>query len=100
MFPSLLIQYSYLQALDLLTTIAFLLVGVREGNPLVNFALEVAPNPIAGLAAVKVAAMGLGLFCIRAGKLRLLGRINALFALVVAWNLVALIIGVARLRQH
>lgn len=98
MFPTLLIQYSYLQALDLLTTVAFLLLGIQEGNPLVNFAIERAPNPVVGLALVKVAALGLGVYCIRVGKLRLLGRVNTLFALVVAWNLVALIVGVMRLR--
>ena len=30
------LQYSYLQVLDFLTTIAFLLNGVKEGNPLVR----------------------------------------------------------------
>lgn len=98
MFPSLLIQYSYLQALDLLTTVAFLLLEVREGNPLVKLAIDVAPNPLAGLAFVKVAALVLGIYCVRLGKFQLLGRINVLFAVVVAWNLVALIIGVMRLR--
>src|SRR5260370_9306861 len=35
----LLLQYSYLQILDFLTTIALLPLGVREGNPLVRLAL-------------------------------------------------------------
>jgi hypothetical protein len=91
--PSVFIQYSYLQLLDLLTTIAFLLHGVREGNPVVRLALEVAPTPLAGLAAVKAAALGLGLFCVWTARVRLLGRINAMFALIVAWNLFALIAG-------
>ena len=30
-------QYSYLQILDFLTTIAFLVNGVKEGNPLVGW---------------------------------------------------------------
>lgn len=92
---SLLLQYSYLQMLDLLTTIAFLLQGVEEGNPVVRFALAHAPNPVGGLLAVKLVAFGLGLYCWKAGKLRLLGRINVLFALVVAWNLTALIAALA-----
>lgn len=87
------LQYSYLQVLDFLTTIAFLLQGVKEGNPLVRFAIDYAPNPITGLLAVKVAAIGLGIYCWRVGKLRLLGRMNIMFAVIVAWNLGALIIG-------
>ena len=53
----LLAQYSYLQVLDFLTTIAFLLNGVREGNPLVRLAMQVAPNPMVGLLLVKLAAV-------------------------------------------
>ena len=91
MFQSLL-NYSYLQVLDFLTTIAFLVNGVQEANPLVRFAIRVMPNPISGLIAVKLLAALLGLYCWRMGRQRLLTRINALFALLVAWNLVALII--------
>lgn len=89
------LQYSYLQVLDFLTTIAFLINGVKEGNPVVRLAFEYAPNPVIGLFAVKVAALGLGIYCWKVGKLRLLGRINIMFALIVAWNLAALIVGTA-----
>ena len=91
----LLLQYSYLQVLDFMTTIAFLLNGVREGNPLVRLALQYAPHPLGGLLAIKLLAVGLGVYCWRGGRERLLVRINILFAVVVAWNLVALIIGSA-----
>jgi Domain of unknown function (DUF5658) len=91
----LLLQYSYLQVLDFMTTIAFLLNGVQEGNPVVRLALQYAPHPLGGLLAIKIAAIGLGLYCWRRGRERLLIRINILFALVVAWNLAALIIGSA-----
>ena len=92
-FPSsLLWQYSYLQVLDFLTTIAFLVNGVREGNPLVRLALGVGANPITGLLVVKFLAILLGFYCWRVGKRQLLSRINLLFALLVAWNLVALIL--------
>lgn len=93
---SLLWQFSYLQVLDYLTTIAFLMLGVQEGNPLVRFCMEMAPSPMWGLAGVKVAALLLGVYCLRLGKDRLLGRINVMFALLVAWNLVALIFGAAQ----
>ena len=86
------LQYSYLQMLDFMTTLAFLLNGVQEGNPLVRFALQYSSNPISGLLAVKVIALALGVYCWKAGRERLLLRINVLFALLVAWNLVALIL--------
>jgi hypothetical protein len=89
----LLLQYSYLQVLDFLTTIAFLLHGVREGNPLVRFFLSATGNPINGLLMVKLLAVVLGLYCWWMGRAKLLARINLLFAALVAWNLVALILG-------
>ena len=88
----LLLQYSYLQVLDLLTTVAFLVHGIREGNPLIRFALQYAPHPLGGLLMVKGVAIALGFYCWRRGRQRLLGRINILFAVVVAWNLAALIL--------
>lgn len=95
----LLLQYAYLQVLDFLTTVAFLLHGIREANPLVRMALLYAPHPLGGLLIVKAAAIGLGLYCWWRGRNRLLNRINLLFAVVVAWNLAALIIQSARLPQ-
>ena len=87
-----LLQYSYLQMLDFLTTIAFFVNGVKEGNPLVRFALTVGANPIAGLILIKLLAVILGIYCWRMGRQQLLSRINILFAVLIAWNLVALII--------
>lgn len=89
-------QYFYLQVLDFLTTIAFLVNGVREGNPLVRLALSVGSNPIASLVVVKFLAILLGFYCWRVGKRQLLFRINLLFAILVAWNLVALILSGVR----
>jgi Domain of unknown function (DUF5658) len=85
------LQYSYLQMLDFMTTLAFLLNGVGEANPVVRFALQYSPNPVGGLLVVKLVALALGIYCWRAGRQRLLGRINILFAVLVAWNLLALI---------
>jgi len=89
----LLVQYTYLQILDFLTTIAFLVNGVAEANPFVRFVLTVIPNPVAGLLAVKLLALLLGIYCWRLRRERLLSYINVLFAALVAWNLVALILG-------
>ena len=88
----LLLQYSYLQVLDLLTTLAFMLHGVREGNPLVRMMMHLTTNPLGGLLAVKLVAVALGLYCWKVGRGKLLSRINIAFALVVAWNLAALIL--------
>jgi hypothetical protein len=89
----LLLHYSYLQVLDFLTTIAFLVNGVKEANPFVRLALNLGHNPIGSLIGVKVLAVMLGFYCWRMGRERLLSRINAMFALVIAWNLIALILG-------
>ncbi len=88
----LMFQYSYLQMLDFLTTVAFLLNGVQEGNPLVKWAIQTFPSPIAGLAFIKILAVLLGLTCWYSGRERLLTRINMGFAVLVAWNLLTLIV--------
>jgi hypothetical protein len=89
----LILQYVYLQALDFLTTLAFLLSGVREGNPVVRLFLCFGSTPLGGLMIVKVLAVALGVFCWRMGRHRLLGRVNLFFAALIVWNLVALILG-------
>jgi hypothetical protein len=94
-----LVHYSYLQVLDFLTTVAFLVQGVREGNPLVRLAMTVTSNPMIGLLIVKLAAVGLGIYCWRGGRSQTLNRINLLFAVIVAWNLISLIIGSVQLRD-
>lgn len=91
----LLIQFSYLQLLDFLTTVAFLLVGVQEANPLVKLAFQLGASPMSGLALVKIAGLGLGYYCWRQGRHGLLVKMNILFAALVAWNLFALILGSA-----
>ncbi len=88
-------NYSYLQVLDFLTTVAFLINGVSEGNPIVNWAINVFPSPLAGLAAVKLVALALGIYCWQTAKGQLLSRINIAFAILVAWNLLSLILKTA-----
>lgn len=88
----LVLQYSYLQVLDFLTTVAFLLRGAQEGNPVVRAAMTISGSPILGLAAIKVLALLLGIYCWRLGKRKALARVNLAFALLVAWNLLALIV--------
>ena len=90
MTASLLI-FTYFQFLDLLTTVIFLMQGLQEANPMVKFAMRAAPSPLLGLVLVKVAALALGVYCWRLGRRSLLLRINVLFAILVSWNLLALL---------
>jgi hypothetical protein len=83
--------FGYFQLLDMLTTVVFLLHGVQEANPLVKFALRTAPNPLMGLFLIKLVALGMAFYCWRLGRRSLLLRINILFAILVSWNLFALI---------
>jgi len=87
----LILLYSYLQILDLLTTVAFLINGVKEANPIVKGMMYMTESPFTGLLFLKLVAILLGVYCWRIRKYHLLARINILFALLVAWNLVALI---------
>lgn len=86
------VQFAYLQALDLLSTIAFLLHGVGEANPLVRFSMKLAPNPVGGLLIVKFAGLLLAVYCLQAGRERLLSRINFFYAGLIAWNLLCLVL--------
>src|SRR5712692_6229262 len=88
----LLLQFSYLQLLDVLTTLVFLLHGVKEANPIVRLALNTGAPPVMVLVMVKTFAVLLALCCILRERLRLLGRVNIFFAVLVTWNLVAIIL--------
>lgn len=87
-----LLQFAYLQGLDTLTTLAFLLAGAKEANPLVRATIEIFGNPLFGLVAVKLLALGIGVYCWNAGKVAILRRANIFFALLVAWNLFCLLL--------
>lgn len=87
----LLVEFTYLQMLDVLTTVAFLMQGVAEANPIVNWAMHNGPSPVVGLVMLKVAAFGLALVCLAQARHKLLQRVNVFFAALVAWNLLALI---------
>lgn len=91
-----LLVYAYLQALDVMTTLAFLLAGVQEANPIVRQAMEWAGSPLGGLLLIKLAALLLGLYCWARGRVRLLQRANFFFAALVAWNLCCLVLKLGR----
>ena|SRR5579862_7915442 len=85
------VLFTYFQLLDVLTTVGFLLHGVKEANPIVKYALTAAPTPLIGLLLIKGVALALGIYCCMLQKQRLLLRMNIFFAALVSWNLVALI---------
>jgi Domain of unknown function (DUF5658) len=89
---ALLIQFSYLQVLDVLSTLAFLLNGVQEGNPLIRMLIGAAGSPLAGLVTAKALALALALYCWRLRHQRLLAWANTMYALLIVWNLVALMV--------
>jgi hypothetical protein len=86
-----LVQFSYLQLLDALTTLVFLTSGVHEANPVVRLAMAAARSPLAGLLVLKVCAFAAAVYCTYTARVRVLGRINLFFAALVVWNLVALL---------
>ncbi|MGO9095802.1 MAG: DUF5658 family protein [Bryobacteraceae bacterium] len=88
---NLLIQFCYLQLLDVLTTLVFLTGGVKEANPVVRFLLVASPSPLLGLLGVKLLAIVLAVYCWRTSRTRLLFFANAFFAVLIAWNLFALL---------
>ena len=94
---NLLAQFVYLQALDVLTTLAFLSRGVEEANPLVRLMMSWVPTRLGSLLCVKLLAVLLAVYCWRKGRQRLLGRVNVFFAALVAWNLVALVVALGAL---
>jgi hypothetical protein len=95
--PHSLLLYSYLQILDGMSTVAFLILGVGESNPIVRLAFSIDPNPIAGLLLLKLAAVLIGVCCWRLGRERLLFRANVIFGLLVAWNLFVVIVATSRI---
>ena len=88
---NLLWEFIYLQILDILTTITFLMQDVREGNPIVKWAISAAPHPIGGLILLKLFAVALAVFCVARSRHRLLRDVNIFFACLVVYNLVVII---------
>ena len=95
--PLSLLIFSYLQILDLMSTVAFMMLGVHEANQLIRLAFSWGYNPIAGLLLVKLAVVLLGVCCWLGGREGALARANLVFALVVAWNLAIVIATAAQI---
>ena len=91
-------EFIYLQVLDLLTTVAFMMYGVTEINPVVKWAMRESPSALGGLFLIKVAAVLLALLCMARSQQRLLRGVNIFFAGLVAYNVFVLIINAPVLR--
>jgi hypothetical protein len=88
-----LLAFITLQAMDLLTTLLFLRNGVSEGNPLVRAIISGAANPGLALIFAKAFSIALATYAWRSGRTGLLSKLNILFVVCVAWNLVAAAVG-------
>jgi hypothetical protein len=88
-----LFAFIFLQVMDTLTTLLFLHNGVAEGNPLIRAALARSVQPGIALVLAKVFAIALATFAWRSGRTGLLWKVNLLFVLCVAWNLIATLVG-------
>lgn len=86
----LLLTFIGLQVLDALTTAVFLNMGVEEGNPLIRLALAQGDHAGFALAAAKLFAIALAAFAWRSGRRKLLLKMDILFGLAVAWNLIVI----------
>lgn len=95
----LLTDFVYLQLLDVLTTVAFLMQGVAEGNPLVRWILVQGENPILSLILVKGLAVALAVFCVVRSRHRVLQVANIFFAILVAYNLICIILAAPALQS-
>jgi hypothetical protein len=89
---SVLTAFIYLQILDALTTIAFMMHGLNEVNPVIKWAMRESFNPLGGLFLVKAASVVLAVVCVSSSRYGVLRKVNVFFALVVAYNVIALIL--------
>lgn len=81
-----------LQVMDTLTTLLFLNHGVAEANPLIRAALAESARPGVALVLAKAFAIALATFAWRSGRKGLLWKVNLLFLVCVAWNLLATLV--------
>ena len=81
--------FIYLQLLDFITTLIGFKLGAREASPFIRM-LMVA-GPVAGVAASKVLALGLGAVCVYRKKFHLLRWATYWYSGLVVWNLIMIL---------
>jgi hypothetical protein len=82
--------FFYLQALDFLTTLIGLKLGIAEASPFIRSLMHYGPS--LAVAASKIAALLLAVLCIKLNRSHLLRYANYWFAGVVVWNLLNILI--------
>jgi hypothetical protein len=90
--------FLYLQVLDFLTTLAGFKLGASEASPFIAKLIHVS-SPVAGLAASKILALGIGGLCLATNRGRLVGWINYWYAGLIVWNL-CVIVGIGSRLAH
>ncbi len=78
--------FFYLQALDFLTTLIGLKLGIPEASPFIRYLLHYGPS--VAVAASKIAALILAAVCIKLNRSHMLRYVNYWFATIVVWNLI------------
>lgn len=86
----LLLQFTALQILDILTTLWFLRHGITEANPLLRWEFAWCGQPALALAVAKSFSLIPALWAWHTGRHRVLRVVNLAFVGCVAWNLLAL----------
>jgi hypothetical protein len=87
---SLIQVFFYLQALDFLTTLIGLKLGISEASPFIRSLLHYGPS--VAVAASKIAALLLAAACIKLNRSHMLRYINYWFATIIVWNLINILI--------
>jgi hypothetical protein len=87
--------FAFTQALDFLTTLIGLRLGAHEVNAFIRLLMEL--GPVTGLAICKALAFGMAGLFLYLNRLRLIVKINYIFAFIVLWNLFNILIMVSRI---
>ena len=81
--------FIYLQLLDLLTTLVGFKLGASEASPFIRMLMHA--GPVAGVAASKVLAVGLGALCVYTKRQHLVRWATYWYAALVVWNLIVML---------
>lgn len=81
--------FIYLQLLDLLTTLVGFKLGASEASPFIRVLMHA--GPVAGVAASKVLALGLGALCVYTGRNHIIRWATYWYAALVVWNLMVML---------
>ena len=87
--------FIYLQLLDLLTTLVGFKLGAGEASPFIRLLMHA--GPVAGVAASKVVALGLGGLCVYLKKHKLIRWATYWYSGLVVWNLMILLAAPGRI---